>query len=148
MTHWRDPTEYKRDAIRVTIIIVIVSTAFRFVEPMWSSHGFRESDIAKSMLEEASQWHMTSIQDQNAQSKNQHAVTASAYLHAARHILNDVNLERISGIDIHELDSSIQHMQKTSIREMHRQCPRLKPAIKPGGSKPRGRAEGVSARVL
>ena len=127
---WRDPKEFKRDAVRMTIVIAVLAVVLKFVDPYFEPSDSREKSIAKSMIEEASQWHFTSTQDQNVHSKNKHSATAAAYLHAARHILNDASLERISGIDIHELDASIKTVEKASSRDMFRQCPRLKSSTK------------------
>jgi len=78
------------------------------------------------MLEEANSWYLTSTQDLNVQTKHEHVSFALAYLNAARRILNDSGLERLSGIDVHELQKSIDVTKRTSSKEMLRQCPRLK----------------------
>lgn len=126
MSQWRDPKEFKRDAIHVIVAVGIVSIILKLLEAFFNGSSEREREIAKNMIEEASQWHSTSMQDQNSQTKTQHSATAAAFLHAARHILNDAGLEQVSGIDVHELDTSIKDIQKASHRDVVRQCPRLK----------------------
>lgn len=123
---WRDPREFQKDAVRVTAAVAILSVLLKACEPILSSTTDKEHAIAKSMLEQADQWYNTSLQDQNIQSKNQHISFAAAYIHAARHILSDASLERITGIDVHALQNSIESMQKVSSKDMVKQCPKLK----------------------
>lgn len=132
----RKSAKFKRDAAYVTAAIVVVSIAFKLIEPYTASSTDREHSIAKSMIEEAKQWFLTSAQDQNSQSKYEHISFASAYLNSARHILNDIGLERISGIDVHELQKSIDDMKKTTSRDIFRQCPRLKQNMPQSGKVP------------
>lgn len=121
-----DAPEYKRDAIRVTIFFTVCIIVIKTIDPFFANTTERENSIAKNMLEQANQWLYVSLQDQNAQSKSQHISFASAYLHAARHVASDAILERLTGIDIHELQSAIETQQRSSSKEMVRQCPKLK----------------------
>lgn len=106
--------------------ICAVSLVLKLLEPVINSSPEHEQSTGKSMIEHAKQWYLMSAQDKNAQSKHEHISYASAYLNAARHILNDMRLERISGIDVHELQKSIDEMKNVTTREIFRQCPRLK----------------------
>ena len=91
----------------------------------------QEHTIGKNLLEQANTWFNQSMQDENAQSKYQHISFAAAYLHAARHVLNDAKLQRLTGLDVHELQKTIDSQQKKVNHDILRQCPKLKPTNKP-----------------
>ena len=122
----RDSLEYQRDAVRVTIGLVIVVMVIKAMDPYVGNTSEKEHTIAKNLLEQANQWYLVSIQDTNSSSQYQHISYAAAYLHAARYVVNDAVLERLTGIDVHQLQAAIDTQQRTTNVELIRQCPRLK----------------------
>ncbi len=127
----RDVSEYKRDATYVTVAVLVIFTLVKACEPYFVNTTDKEHTIGKNLLDQANSWYNISIQDENVQSKYQHVSFAAAYLHAARHVLNDTKLERLTGIDVHSLQNEIDNEQKKSNQEIIRQCPKLKPGAKP-----------------
>ena len=122
----RDSFEYQRDAVRVTIGLVLVVIVVKAMDPYVGNTSEKEHSIAKNLLEQANQWYLVSIQDTNSSSKYQHISYAAAYLHAARYVVNDAVLERLTGIDVHQLQTAIDTQQRSTNVELIRQCPRLK----------------------
>ena len=123
---FRDPSDYKRDAYRVTVVLLVVLILVKACEPYFVNTSDKEHTIGRNMIEQAQNWYQVSIQDQNSQSKYQHISFAAAYLHAARHVVSDSVLERLTGIDVHELQLAIDAQQKNANIEIIRQCPKLK----------------------
>tara|TARA_B100000989_G_scaffold163712_1_gene122311 strand:- start:23 stop:445 length:423 start_codon:yes stop_codon:yes gene_type:complete len=122
----RDSLEYQRDAQRVTIGLLIVVLIIKAIDPYVGNTSDKEHDIARNFLEQANQWYLVSVQDTNSSSRYQHISYAAAYLHAARYVVNDAVLERLTGIDVHGLQSAIDMQQRNTNGELVRQCPRLK----------------------
>jgi hypothetical protein len=100
-------------------------------DPFFVNTSEKEHTIGKNLLDQANTWYNLSMQDENVQSKYQHVSFAAAYLHAARHVLNDSKLERLTGFDVHQLQNAIDSEQKKSNQEIIRQCPKLKPGTNP-----------------
>lgn len=122
----RDSLEYQRDAVRVTVGMIIVVIVIKAMDPYVSNTSDKEHKIAQNLLEQANQWYLVSIQDTNSSSKYQHVSYAAAYLHAARYVVNDAVLERLTGIDVHGLHTAVDAQQRSTNGELIRQCPRLK----------------------
>ena len=122
----RDPIEYKRDAVRVTIALTVVVLCVKACEPFFTTNTQKENSIARRLLEQAMEWYRTSLQDQGAQNKYQHVSYAAAYLHAARYTMNDRELERITGSDVHALSMAIDALQTQAHKELIKRCPKLK----------------------
>lgn len=122
----RDAAEYKRDAVRATILLMLVLLCATAVGPFLTSTSSKEQSIGRAMVSEAQQWYDISTQDQNLQIKAQHVAFAHAYLQAARHVADDASLERLTKIDIHALHKSIEARQKSVSKDVARRCPKLK----------------------
>ena len=129
----RDSLEYQRDAVRVTMGLLIAVIVIKAMDPYVSNTSEKEHNIARNLLEQANQWYLVSIQDTNSSSKYQHISYAAAYLHAARYVVNDAVLERLTGIDVHGLQTAIDSQQRSTSGELIRQCPRLKVNPKAAG---------------
>lgn len=122
----RDSIEYQRDAIRATVGLLVVLLLSKAADPYVTNTTEKEHAIAQNLLEQANQWYLISVQDTNSQAKYQHVAYASAYLHAARYVVNDAVLERLTGLDVHALQTSVDAQQSAANGELIRQCPRLK----------------------
>ena len=126
----RSTTEVTRDVLLVTLGFVCLVTLIKGVEPYMTRS---ENDaIAKAMLTQTMKWLALSMQDSNACNSMQHATYASAYLSAARHVGSDTTLERLSGIDMHKLSRAIDTQQQTKVRELNKQCPKLRTRVPHG----------------
>lgn len=112
--------------MRVTIGLILVVMLVKAMDPYVGNTSDKEHSIAKNLLEQADQWYLVSVQDTNSSSKYQHISYAAAYLHAARYVVNDAVLERLTGIDVHKLQSAIDTHQRATSADLLRQCPRLK----------------------
>ena len=123
---WRDASEYKTDAIRSTIIVLILVVCLNAIDPFIVNSTSKEHEIGQNMLENANEWYNLSLQDQNIQIKYRHISLASAYLNAARYVVDDATLGRLTKIDVHELHKAIDDKQKVYSKEMTRKCPKLK----------------------
>ena len=124
----RDVTEYKHDVATATGIVILVCFVLNFMTPYTADTSSVEKAIARNLVEQANHWYHTCLQDKNAQMRMQHISYANAYVHAARHVMNDADLERATGTDVHGLQSVIEHTQQTSLKDLHKHCPRLKPS--------------------
>ena len=119
----RDAFEYKRDAVRVTIGVLVGSLLYKASEPLF--YAVTNADQiahACTFAEQAQQWLNTSLQDKNVQTKLQHVYLAAAYLQAARHLVNDATLERSTGLDVHNMQVTIENTQVLVNRDFSRQC--------------------------
>lgn len=122
---FRDVSDLKKDAVRVTLALLVVSMLIKLIEPFNNSPSEKDNSIARNMLEQANYWYNMSSQDKSTQSKNQHIAYAVAYLNAARHITSDATLERLTGLDVHTLQTVIEREQKTQSKLLLQQCPKL-----------------------
>jgi sensor c-di-GMP phosphodiesterase-like protein len=122
----RNVAEFQRDAIRVTVAFTGVRLLLRFLEPLFVASSDKEHDIATMLVQEANRYYETSVQDRNAHLRYQHAHSAHVHLETARKMVRDRELERLTRFNIHDLQTSIQKQEKSSQREMMKQCPKLK----------------------
>lgn len=123
----RSAVDLKNDALIVTTVMAGAIVAMKIFEPfVGSASSDGSNSVAKAMLEQAKTWYETSLQDANVYAKNQHIAYATAYLHAARFSANDASLERMTGIDVHNLHVLIEQQQKTSSSDLMRTCPKIK----------------------
>jgi hypothetical protein len=109
MVHVKD---YISDAAKATLLISILVCIFKLL----SSGGgmsLQEGALAKNLVLEAKQW-----LDLSSGGGNVHSLESVSYarcsLNTARTLLKDSLLEQVSGIDIHQLDSSISKQQKSA----------------------------------
>lgn len=113
----KDGLDLKNDAIVVTLAFFILVILMNAMDPYLSSYSQREKKIGENFILQSSRWHSIGKQDTDSVMKLEHSALASAYLQAAKHVLNDAQLERESGIDVHVLqkaiESSIRDIEKT-----------------------------------
>lgn len=121
----RNLEELKRDIIRVTLSVLLISVLMRTFEPYISNQD-TNTHLIKTLLMDANSFYETSLQDSNSQIRYQHAVYAHAHLNIGRKLMNDSELERLTKFNIHELKHAIAKQEKNSQREIVRQCPKLK----------------------
>ena len=119
-----DSTEYAKNALKVTSCFVVLLLILKALQPLLRTT--KTSEISSNLVDQAVRWHMASQQDKHAVFSMQHANYAMAYLNSARHLSTDQILEQISGINIHELYNAIDMQQRHMMREIGRQCPKLK----------------------
>ena len=113
-----------KDAIRVSVVFMCLVILIKALEPYMKKSD--NDGLAKAMLAQTVKWLSHSLQDKNASTSLQHATYAMAYLNAARHVASDTVLERLSGLDIHKLNRSIDIQQQAKAKDLNKQCPKLR----------------------
>lgn len=124
----RDVAEYQHDVAAAIGIVVIGCFVLNFMTPYTTDTSVIEKTIARNLVDQANHWYHAALQDKSAQMRVQHIAYANAYVHAARHVMNDTDLERITGTDVHGLQGVIEDTQQSSLNDLHKHCPRLKPS--------------------
>ena len=122
----RDFGEYRQDAAFATGALVMVCFVLQMMTPYAVESSAAEKTIARNLVEQATHWYHAALQDKSAHMRAQHIAYANAYIHAARHVMNDSDLERITSSDVHALQSVIENTQQSSMKDLQKQCPRLK----------------------
>lgn len=79
------------------------------------------------LIAQATQWHSLSLQDTNEVFAMRHANYAIAYMTAARRIMSDIELEQISGKNVHTLLNDMNSTQKKTVGALCKSCKRVMP---------------------
>ena len=112
-------------ALVVTLAVLVFCVLSRMIESS-ADHTASERQLASQLTQQANKWHEMSMQDKKALASLEHAIFAIAYLNAARHISHDASIEQSTGISVHTLMRSIVARQQQAMREMGKQCPKMK----------------------
>ena len=116
----------RRDAMYATAIVVVICVFLKTFESNHSPLGPGVSQTAKTLIHDANRYYEMSMQDTNTHVRFQHAAYAHAHLRAARKLIHDSELERLSKLSIHELQNMISQQERATQKEMLKQCPKLK----------------------
>ena len=127
----RDPSELYSDALRVTITVMVLTILCKASEPVVGVLAQADTaQSARTFADHAQHYLQMATQDKQVQAKMQHIYTASVYLQTARHMANDAVLERLTGYDIHHMQTSIETLQGAVNRDFAKQCPKTLPLVK------------------
>lgn len=114
-------------ALIVTGIVILVAGMSK-----WSGHngprysrGFMQQ--VENLVNQATKWHLTAKQDQNPMVAMMHADFALAYITAARKLLPDHDIERITSVKVAELQTFLESDQQQAMERILYTCPYLKP---------------------
>ena len=83
-----------------------------------------------ALMKQAFEWHAQSQQDTDPLFAMRHSDYALAYLNAARSILPDHALQRLSGIDVHDTVVALEAHQNAHTGTMSKICPPSNPKKK------------------
>lgn len=81
------------------------------------------------LINNSLKWRKIASQDSQPFMKVQHNMFAIAYINAARHIARDIELEKLTGIDLRKLLKSIDEQLQLSIDSLNTRCPKLRGKI-------------------
>lgn len=112
---------YSKDAVRVTLVLILLIVVVRCVQPIFSGPSSQYT-LGKAFIEQANHFYTMSKQDRNLVYALQHANYAISYLHAARHCVNDTVLERVSGVDVHDLQRVSSERQRSLLSSIKKDC--------------------------
>ena len=108
MTRWDD-------VVSVSVYFTVFVMMLKLAEASGNRWG-RENDIAKRAVENAMSSFTLAQHETRTHERTAHLSAAHAYLTIALEVCNSVELERISGIDVHELGRAIAgKMTQTSL---------------------------------
>ena len=112
--------------IVATIAAFAVLTKLANLKPgeRYSSEVLRR---AKQLTQQALEWHAQSQQDTDALFGMRHADYALAYMNAARAILPDATLQRLTSVDVHETIIALESHQQLHSKKMTKLCPASNP---------------------
>ncbi len=112
-------------AFVVIMVVVVVGGLSRWSE---SSHIYAKPFLrkVKSMVEQATRWHVMARQDTNPLLQLIHSNNALAYAHAVRSIASEQDIEKITGIDINELIYFLEECQSVTVKNVGQQCPNMR----------------------
>lgn len=113
------------------IIVVSVLCVSIFTKLMnYNVHSAFSNDHLKQarvLVKQALQWHTMAMQDSNPLFAMRHSDYAVAYLTAARSMLPDQILEKISNVEIHEMVHTLEQEQRENATQLTQKCPRANP---------------------
>tara|TARA_B110000008_G_scaffold257327_1_gene275419 strand:+ start:4228 stop:4641 length:414 start_codon:yes stop_codon:yes gene_type:complete len=122
-----DSKTYLVDSLQIVTAFFVIVCGLKLIE---NKDRTKEDDLAQTLIEQANKWYNICQQDKHTFYSMQHANYAVAYLHAARHIESDTNLERLTGVDIHKFYKKLDEYQRLQTKEiMSKAYPKSK--IKP-----------------
>ena len=120
------------DEANVAICVVTIALAITITTKLANMRGgdsFSSDHLAcaKSLVSQAIEWHHHSQQDENALFAARHADYALAYMNAARRLVPDETLQKISSIDVFETMVALEAHQQKHTRRLQRACPTINP---------------------
>lgn len=118
-------TTYPEHIACVTAAVFLLVLVSKSVEGTHHA-STAERTSGRHMIEQAKSWYQLSLQDRKPLNAYEHAVHAIAYLTAARHVAADSVLEQHSGVNVHSLLKSATQTQQEAMRELTKQCPKIK----------------------
>lgn len=122
-------TTYPEHIACVTAALFLLVLVSKSVEGTHHASSAERSS-GRRMIEQAKAWYHLSLQDRKPLNAYEHSVHAIAYLTAARHMAADSILEEHSGVNVHSLLKSATQTQQDAMREISKQCPKMKPKSK------------------
>lgn len=118
---------YFKSALIVIGIIFVISILSKWTESSTPNYTNRFQKQIKSILEQASRWHVLSKQDSNPVLSIVHADYALAYVNILRQMLSEEDLARLTDTNISEFIYLLEEDQKKAIQHISDQCPHVKP---------------------
>ena len=97
---WRDPYEYRNDAIRVTFAVLVLVMLVRYIEPTGRA---QDATTCKLLVQNAERYYAVAQQDRDFNLRLQHAAMAVANVQAVRQLFADSVIERATGSDVHAM---------------------------------------------
>lgn len=116
-------------AICVGAVMLVIVVFTKIAHAKWSDSSFSSDHIAcaKALVAQAIEWHHFADQDDNPMFAVRHADYAVAYLNAARRLLPDDVLQRLTSIDIFETMVALEAHQQQRSRRLQKACPTINP---------------------
>lgn len=120
------------DEANVAICVVTVALAVVVITKIANLRGgdsFSSDHIAcaKAMVAQAIEWHHHSQQDDNPLFAARHADYAIAYMNAARRLVPDETLQKVTSVDVFETMVALEAHQQKHTRRLQRACPTVNP---------------------
>ena len=125
MDLWKN-THFKISVGVVSLVLVLV------ILSKWTASGRpvynkRFEKQLKSILEQASRWHVTSKQDSNPLISLIHADYAVANANLLRSLAPEEDIQKLTGTNITEFLYLLEEDQKKAVQSVADQCPSVKP---------------------
>lgn len=118
--------DYKKNAIVGTVVLILALLLCKAVTPLVAgSMPNAQAETAKTLIEDCNLSFAASLQDANPHHQLQNLSVATAYLSAARRMTSDMQLERMTGIDIHRLYTSLESSKREARKAIEQNCPNL-----------------------
>ena len=118
------PLAYLVAAGVVVVLVCLVALS------KWSAStagpGKQTQDAILRLVNQASQWSVASAQDSSLLLRLIHANYAVAYLRAAKLLASEIEIKRITSINVFELQKALEDQQADEIRLLASECPALK----------------------
>lgn len=84
----------------------------------------------KNLISQSISWHNQSQQDSDPLFSFKHSIYAISYLNAARDLVSDATIQKVSGIDVHETLKSLENYQQSVSKKISKSCPIVNPKSK------------------
>lgn len=115
MLQREDTKLYLMDTVYVTLVIILIIFALSTLENIT---GQTTNSTGTSILLQSAKWYKICHQDKDPLYALQHCDYAIAYFNAARHISNDVILEKGSGINMHKFHNRLLSYQLQLLKQL------------------------------
>lgn len=116
-----------RTAALVVGLIIFLAFVNRWNNSSSTMYSKSFSNKLRSVVRQASQWHVTAKQDSNPLLSLMHSTYAVAYANLARAFASDEVIERITGLKISELMYYLNEDQQLAMQSLVTLCPSAKP---------------------
>ena len=116
-----------------SIVVVAAGLAVLTKVANWKPGERYSSELlrrAKQLTQQALEWHAQSQQDSDPLFAMRHSDYALAYMNAARAILPDATLQRLTSVDVHETIIALESHQQQHAKRLSDACPSANPKKK------------------
>jgi hypothetical protein len=114
-------------ALGAIVVVVALAAAGRWLAASSRTYPARVIAQARKLVQNAAQRATESMQDENPLMALMHVNSAIAYVSAARRMVPNDDLARMTGVDIDELARLLDDKQLQTMQRLHQACPDLMP---------------------
>lgn len=104
---------------QLTALITVGMVVLTMLEPLFYFRHV-EKDAARVFVEQAKRWYAAAQQSSNATFTFQHCNYALAYLNAARYLVDDQTIERVTSLHVHRFSRAVEENQRKALRGLTR----------------------------
>lgn len=94
------------------------------------SQSTETQNTVKNLINQSISWHKQSQQDSDPLFSFKHSNYAISYINAARDLVSDTMIQKLTGIDVHETLKLLEGYQQSLTKKITKSCPIVNPKSK------------------